>query len=528
MSLYKLMNKSFFSCFSFLLLTTGCAVPDPRFSGATSFEAGIPWDGPPSPYEEYCEKDEARGELDFLNDPKEMEVFKLIDVALSHNPSTKRDWFNARAAAYEVGVAKSALYPTVIGSADISLTKNTIGGDVDGLLDPGLNAQNPATGQNADNVVTGEGGTGTAVTSLATTYTQTVDLELTATWLMLDFGGRNASIQAAKQALFAADWSYNRTIQTVINTVLTNYYNLMYNVEGFHSKQIDLKNSQTNLDAAQNQFHSGIVTKVDVLLAQSNLVNIQLQMEQFRGQIKISMGQLATSMGLNANTEIAVGKLPEVLPSHAVIDGLTILMEKAKSERPDLAASYANYFQNVEQITVAWSSGMPNLTSSVELLKTNFIHNSVLNGHLYNGAISLNIPLFAGFLYEYELRNAKSLADQAWASMKVQEEQVLLDVVTSYSNFTTAVQTVKFSEEFLKYTREAYELALATYTQGTGSILDLLTAQTSLSNARLQWIQSRTGWATSLANLAYATGSLNRDFSVEEVLSNIPSYHRYQ
>jgi outer membrane protein TolC len=41
-----------------------------------------------------------------------------------------------------------------------------------------------------------------------------------------------------------------------------------------------------------------------------------------------------------------------------------------------------------------------------------------------------------------------------------------------------------------------------------GSIIDLLTAQTALANARAQQVQSRWEWYTSLAQLARDTGVL--------------------
>lgn len=42
---------------------------------------------------------------------------------------------------------------------------------------------------------------------------------------MFDFGGREANVEAARQTLFVANWNHNRTLQTVILTILQSYYN---------------------------------------------------------------------------------------------------------------------------------------------------------------------------------------------------------------------------------------------------------------------------------------------------------------
>jgi outer membrane protein TolC len=46
------------------------------------------------------------------------------------------------------------------------------------------------------------------------------------------------------------------------------------------------------------------------------------------------------------------------------------------------------------------------------------------------------------------------------------------------------------------------------YRAGVGSILDLLTAQSALADARSQEAQARSLWFLSMAQLAYATGAL--------------------
>jgi outer membrane protein TolC len=54
------------------------------------------------------------------------------------------------------------------------------------------------------------------------------------------------------------------------------------------------------------------------------------------------------------------------------------------------------------------------------------------------------------------------------------------------------------------------DVALGRYRAGVGGIIELLTAEAALENARAQEVQARTDWFLSIAQLAHATGTLER------------------
>ncbi|MGH8729208.1 MAG: TolC family protein, partial [Burkholderiales bacterium] len=58
---------------------------------------------------------------------------------------------------------------------------------------------------------------------------------------------------------------------------------------------------------------------------------------------------------------------------------------------------------------------------------------------------------------------------------------------------------------------QSAEVALGRYKAGVGTLLDLLTAQSDLATARVQFIQSQLDWYTGLARLAYSRGALSVD-----------------
>jgi outer membrane protein len=82
------------------------------------------------------------------------------------------------------------------------------------------------------------------------------------------------------------------------------------------------------------------------------------------------------------------------------------------------------------------------------------------------------------------------------------------EVFTSYYALKTATQRVATSAELLTSAVQSEEVARGRYAEGVGSILDLLTAQSALADARAQSVQSRWTWYASLAQLSHDAGVL--------------------
>jgi outer membrane protein TolC len=81
-------------------------------------------------------------------------------------------------------------------------------------------------------------------------------------------------------------------------------------------------------------------------------------------------------------------------------------------------------------------------------------------------------------------------------------------VFSSYYALQTATQRVTTAAELLASATQSEEVAVGRYAEGVGSILDLLTAQSVLADARAQSVQSRWTWYATLAQLARDAGVL--------------------
>ena len=475
--------------FSALPFSFGCShqhdvAPAPDVVWIAPAEAAFP---PPSNPESNPESKIEERKAPFIPDAKaQLSIAELLDIALRNNPRTKHAWAVAKGAAYSLGAAESPWLPTVNGTGSLNLNKGT-------------NKGSSASSTNHSDYQPSAAGT------------------LTATYLLLDFGGRSASVEAAQQALYAANWMHNQTIQDVMLAVFDAYYQFIKVKASLEAKEIDLKDAQTSFDAANELYKAGVGRRVDTLQAQATLASTHLDIETLHGQQKIALSALVTALGLPTGSTIHAEDLPDVLPLQTVNENIDQLLEKAFVTKPDYAAAYATLQVRKAGLAVAESSALPTLTANASASRTAYLSRSGTDFNNYGAGVSLNFPIFQGSLSEDQKGLARSLLEEAKADLAAKEAQIALNVLTNYYAYETAQGTLKYAEEYLGYAQEAYDIASGIYKNGVGSILDLLNAQAMLANARFQRIQARVGWASSLSSLAYATGSLSIPSNTEVV-----------
>ena len=395
----------------------------------------------------------------------------VIDLALRNNPVTRVSWSQARAAAATYGSVRGALMPTVVASATASRTQSV-----------------PVNGG-------------------ASIHRTQVNPAVSLSYLLLDFGGRSGSIDAARQNLFAADLNHNATIQNVVLQVEAAYFTYMANSALLAAERAAIAEAKANLSAAQQRDSVGLATIADVLQARTALSQEQLNFEAIQGNLQTARGNLAAAMGIPANVSYELGPLSGAIPVRAVSVTVDSLIDDAVSRRPDLAAARAQAASAIDQIRIAQSSALPVLTLGSTAGRT-YSEPAIYAGGSYGLTLGVSVPIFSGLSRQYDISAARARADAATAQADVLREQITTQVFTSYYTLQTAGQRVSTADDLLASALQSEQVAAGRYREGVGSIIDLLTAQSALANARAQQVQSRWQWYTALAQLAHDSGVL--------------------
>lgn len=395
----------------------------------------------------------------------------IVDLALRNNPSTRLSWSNARAAAAAYGSSKGAYYPTVDGSIGVTRIKT-------------LSAQGRSAVEQ-------------------TTYGPSLQLS----WLLLDFGGRSGSIEAARQALLAADWTHNAMIQGVVLDVEQAYFQYVATRSLLTAQETTYQEALRNLEAAEERHRVGLATVGDVLLARTSASQARLDMETTEGALQTTRGALALSVGLPANTPYDIAPPDTTFPVEILVDSVSALIGQALDSRPDLNASAAAVQQAQARIKQLRADRLPALTLGGSANRT-YLRTLPRGGNSYQLNLGLSIPIFAGFSRAYDQVQAEAQAEAAAARYDALQQQVVFEVYSSYYTLQTAARRVRTASDLLASAEQSEQVALGRYRAGAGTVLDLLSAQSALASARAQQVQARWIWQSALAQLAHDTGVL--------------------
>ncbi len=408
---------------------------------------------------------------------KKLTLSDLVDLALRINPSTQSSWEQARAAAADWAVSRGDYYPSISGDASGT---GMGGGDSSG-------------------------------------YYGSVGLSLS--YLLLDFGGRAATAESARQALMAANWNHNQSIQDILRNVPQAYYTYLGNRAQVRASESDLEEALTSLKSTEQRKNAGVSTIADVLQARARVDQVRLDLVSNRGAVKISRGELATAVGWPANADFDVAEGPETLPLNAMAENTQTLISLALRDRPDLAASRAAVQQSRAGLKKAESDLRP------KLVATGNVGWSGIDGSIggsdyfesggnissssvsYYGGLSLQIPIFEGFSLQNNVRAAEARVKASLADLRQKEESVISDVWSAFYNMQTAAQQVDSSETLLTSSKESFRVSLARYRAGVADIVELLNAQATLTSARARRVQARTDLFVSYAELMHAIGA---------------------
>jgi outer membrane protein TolC len=330
---------------------------------------------------------------------------------------------------------------------------------------------------------------------------------LSLNYLLLDFGGRSGSIERARQTLFAANLSHNATIQNTVLQAQVAYFTYMSTAALVGAERSAIAEAQANLNAATQRNKVGLATIADVLQARTALSQEQLNLETTQGSLQAARGSLASALGLPANLPFDLEPLSGAIPVRGLAQGVDSVINEALRNRPDLAAARAQAAAAASQVRVARAAELPSLALSGVAGRT-YSSPSTFAGPSYTITLGLSVPIFNGFSHQYDVAAAKAQADAISALADQTRQDVITQVFVSYYTLQTAEQRVATADDLLTSAQQSVQVAAGRYREGVGSIIDLLTAQTALANARAQQVQSRWQWYTSLAQLAHDAGVL--------------------
>lgn len=416
-----------------------------------------------------------------LDPAKIYTLAELVNIAEQNNPETRVAWENAKSKAADMGIAKSALYPTLAAT----VTASSIQADL------------------------------FFGTSFQQQTFETISPGFTVDYTIFDFGERSERISASKSKLLAANFQFNDSHRKIIFQVMQAYYKFLDTKGKEDAARANLKDAQTVQQAAEARLQSGLITLPDVLETRSTAARADYDLQAAIGATEVALSDLAVSLGIDPTTQFQVESLQDLKLPDNIADTIETSMDKALSHRPDLMQRLADLRAAGADVNVARKAYYPTIQLKANVGISRSYGVQINLPPVYSpteaswyAALKLNWTLFDGLARENRLAKGHADQKQAAAALESTRNQIENQVWSSYSTARTALRQQKAAAALLRAATESYNATVEAYHQGLRNQINVVTAQKTLADARAADVDARTQLLTGLASLAYQTGGL--------------------
>jgi outer membrane protein TolC len=317
----------------------------------------------------------------------------------------------------------------------------------------------------------------------------------------------------AAEALAKAQEEIARRGLTV--AVTQAYYGLVVAERKYAAAQQSRDQAKRSLDISQEMERQGQVAHSDVITFQ-----IQFnQQQQAFAEAKLAME--------NAHLGLAVLLFPSFDQNFNVVDDLDTsqslpqfgeIQKMAGENNPQIRAAMASLREASSQLTSARTAFLPSLSFDVDYgIEANAMalrsHASAFPevGRLpnlgYFATVTLNLPVWDWGILRSKLRQAEFRKRQACIELTYAQRQLLGSLYTYYNEARTARSEISTLRSSADLAGESLRLNILRYKAGQATVLEVLNAQNTLTQARDAYADGLARSRMAIANLQTLTGS---------------------
>ena len=323
-----------------------------------------------------------------------------------------------------------------------------------------------------------------------------------------------AAVRAASATKQQALAQYQTAVADTLLSVRLAYYDTLLAAQQITVHEASVKLLQKELEDQQHRLDAGTVPKFNVLRAEVAVANERPALILARNNYRIAKNNLSNLLGYDFPREVLEDlplNLTDVLDDAPYQANLPEAIQQALGRRTELTAlrktvelqklnvvsAKAGYKPTV-QVFAGYGWYNAQFTQPVEL--DHDIHG-------WNAGAQMSWSIFDGLLTHGKVVQAKALYEKSQTDLADQSRQIELQVRTAYSDFIEARELLDSQLKVQEEADEALREAQARASAGTGTQLDMLDAQTSLTQARTTQIQALHDYDAARARFERAIGA---------------------
>lgn len=294
----------------------------------------------------------------------------------------------------------------------------------------------------------------------------------------------------------------------------SSYYGLAAAEHNYSAAQEALAQAQRFFNITQDQEQHGLVAHADVL-------NAQVQYEQ--QQQAFEQANLAME---NARLNLAVLLFPTLNEQFVIIDdldtppalpGFSEIQNMAGTNNPDLRVAMEALRETNVNVTAAKGAFFPSFTVDADYgIEANaFALKSTVSAFPEFGPLpnlgyfitaTATIPVWDWGTLRSKLHQAETNREQARVQLSETQRQTLANLYVYYNVASVARGTMSMARQAASDAAESLRLMVLRYQAGESTAIEVVTAETTLSQARTNYANTEMQYRVALATLQTLTG----------------------
>ncbi len=317
-----------------------------------------------------------------------------------------------------------------------------------------------------------------------------------------------AKLNIGSLGTLLADQTVRGTVEDVVHGATFSYYTMLLAQHLVEISTDAVRASQAHLDDVNKRREGGVASNFDVLRAEVELSNFEAELIRNKNAINIARVNLLKTMGVSQDSNMVLAEQFTFVPDATTLEEA---VGAAFKNRPDLMGREFDIKLQKEVLRIAKSRYWPTINGFYEYEWSRpDPHDAMLIdwGNAWSAGLAATIPLFDGFKREGEIVSQKARVRQSQIDLIDTEEQALLEVTRSILSVADAAEFVESQKLNLTRAQEGLRLAEVGYREGTQTQVEVIDAQSALTQARVFYYQSIYSHVIAKLNLQKAMGTL--------------------
>lgn len=326
-------------------------------------------------------------------------------------------------------------------------------------------------------------------------------------------GGRMvAAVQAAGATQKQAIANYQTAVSDTLLSVRIAYYDVLLAAQQITVQEASVKLLEKERQDQQHRLEAGTVPRFNVLRAEVAVANERPVLINVRNSYRTAKNNLSNLLGYNLPRDVWEDiplNLVDAFDTSPYSINLPDAIQQALSRRTELESLRRDVELQNLNIVNAKSGYKPtvSLFGGYNWVSSEYTTDPQYQFNGWNAGAQMSWNLFDGLLTKGKVQQARAQYSKSKTTLEDHQRQIELQVRTACSDFIQAQETLDSQLKVQEEAEEALREANARAEAGTGTQLDVLDAQTSLTQARTTQIQAQHDYVTARARLDRAIGA---------------------